>query len=790
MARSDDGRWPVPAPLAEGAAKGHGVVANRPGLLAAAVALAGGLAVFAVAHAVFPDHSINHDEAVYLQQAAMLLDGRLFLHPPVADAFRPWFFVDAGDRLYPKYAPVPAATFAVGLALGDPRLSLALVGAAVVAGVYGVVREAFHADDPATLAGRRTALLAAVLAVGSPAFLVETSVFLPYAPTAAWNLLFAFAYLRADRLAGSAVARRRVLAWAAVAGLAVGVAFFARPFSAVLFAAPFVGHATWTMHASVSPAADAASRLPVDRRALRRQLTTATLGLAGVAAALAYNAVVTGDPLVFPYEAFAPRDGPGFGYREVAGHGRVYTPALALEANARVVAALLTRWTVAGLLGTALAAVGVAALLRNVGASVASRERRSGSTAGADPRRLVLAGLFVSVVAGNVLFWGNLNILGVVDEPGDGLVHFLGPYYHYDLLLPLSAFAADGLLRVRTVLRDSLPASLARHGVSRPTAARVGLAAVVVGWTVLAGAAAGTASVPLAENRETSRNLAAAYAPFEERALDDAVVFLPTPYGDWLGHPFQPLRNDPGYDAGAVYALRERQFAVVDAFPDRRYYRYTYRGTWAPFASESVEPHLQRVRHVRSERVRLAATVEIPAGAEHVSVRLAGANRTAYFVAGGGAGGDGEAGGDGGAGSGPPDEVAVSLTMADGAATLTGPSLRPLDGRSVRLPDRGSLHLQVDVDFGHGEAFAYRLAVPVALAGDEVRALTPYVEVCRVPRRCGGGAAYVPGAHREGVGVAVDLTAGGGGEQPGPAVAARRSRRDPRNGLSRTREYC
>ena len=42
-------------------------------------------------------------------------------------------------------------------------------------------------------------LLAGAVILASPLFLIDASVFLPYAPTTALNLLFAYGYLRADR---------------------------------------------------------------------------------------------------------------------------------------------------------------------------------------------------------------------------------------------------------------------------------------------------------------------------------------------------------------------------------------------------------------------------------------------------------------------------------------------------------------------------------------------------------------------------------------------------------------
>jgi hypothetical protein len=105
------------------------VVANAA-RVAALLAVLAGAVVFLVASELFPYHSSNHDEAVYLQQAELLLAGQLNLYPAVPDAVRPWFFVEDGDRLYPKYTPVPAAMFAAAKALtGEYRVALAGVAA-------------------------------------------------------------------------------------------------------------------------------------------------------------------------------------------------------------------------------------------------------------------------------------------------------------------------------------------------------------------------------------------------------------------------------------------------------------------------------------------------------------------------------------------------------------------------------------------------------------------------------------------------------------------------------------
>jgi len=309
--------------------------ADRPRLVAAALAVLGGALVLLVSTTVFPYHSLNHDEGVYLTQASMLLEGQLTLEPPVPAAMRPWFFVaDGSGGFYPKYAPVPAALFAVGGLFGWFRLALGLIAAGTIGLTYATVAEAFD---------RRVGVVAAALLLASPLFLVQASVFLPYVPTLVLELLFAWALLRAERTGSDRLAL--------LAGAAIGLAFFARPWTAVLFATPFVALVGWRLRRG-------------SRSVLRRALLTAVPGLLGVLAALGYNAVVTGAPLTFPYEAFAPLDGLGFGRRRLLGYDLVYTPGLALRAGLENLLALFGRWTVAAPVGGLLAAAGVVLALR------------------------------------------------------------------------------------------------------------------------------------------------------------------------------------------------------------------------------------------------------------------------------------------------------------------------------------------------------------------------------------------------------------------------------------------
>jgi len=702
--------------------RGRAARAGPEPIAAGGVALLAGLAVFAVAATVFEHHSSNHDEAVYLQQASLLLAGRLELYAgDLAGGVRPWFFVADGGRLYPKYAPVPAAMYAASMAaFGEPRVALA----AVAAGNAWLVSRL-----GALTAGERVGVVAAALFAASPLALVTTAVFLPYAPTTLLNLTFAVAYLRGVREPSTAAA--------AAAGVAVGLAFFARPYTAVLFASPFVLHAGWRVLRAVR--ADGLRPLP---GTVRRQGLTALVGLLFVGVTLAYNARLTGSPLVFPYEAFAPLDGPGFGRREILGHAVVYTPELALRANGYALWYLLTRWLFAGGLGALLAVAGLAVAARRW--AVAAPDA---------PDRLVgalLIGVVAAVVAGNVPFWGTYNLLGTMSDPADGLVGQFGPFYHFDALAPLSVFGAVGLVAAARGLAGSVRAAVGRRASPRAARAAV-LALLAVSGLLLAGAAGAAVAPPIDRNAAYAEKYDAAYGPIERAEFEDALVFVPTPYGDWLNHPFQYLRNDPGLDGPAVYVLDRgpaADFRALDAYPDRTYYRYTYRGEWTPDPDRHVTPRLERLDVRRGDALAGAAVVGVPDRVTRATVRLEGPDgeAVAYTV------------------TDPGRTVTAEWTANATAARLHAPDGAPDPGDAggtVPLPAVGELALTVTLAQPDGGTLTYRQETAVRTDGGTVEAVwPPERSVCPLVRDCGREGTYLPedpGAHRDGVSFDVRL---------------------------------
>jgi len=706
---------------------------DRLTVAAALVSLVAGLLTFAIATTVFAYHSFNHDEGVYLTQAALLLDGQLAFHAgALADAVHPWFSVDDGGQLYPKYNPVPAAMYAVTMGLfAEPRVTLAAVAAGNAALVYLLGSTVFD---------RRVGLAAAVLFAASPMAVVTSSVFLPYAPTTFLNLLFAVAYLRS--------VRDRSLPLAGLAGVAIGLAFFSRPFTAVLFAAPFILHALVRVALAVRDAGASPFPLPGP---VRRHGLTALLGTLFVGVTLAYNLRMTGSPLTFPYEAFAPMDGPGFGERRILGHSEEYTPELALRSNGYALWYLATRWIVAGPLGAllALAGGGLAARAWLSGRRAPGIAGDGGVDALAEPEfertaGLLLGGVVVSVVVGNLFFWGTNNLLATFSDPTDGLIAGFGPFYHFDLLVPLSVFGGvavaacgRGLSRLRVWLASRTTGETAR--------------AVVVMVTVLAllgGAlgAAAAAEAPFDRHAAHADKHETAYEPIESTKFDDDLVFVPTPYGEWLGHPFQPLRNDPGLDGEVVYALDRdpvEDFAVIDAYPDRELRRYAYRGTWTPDSDRRVSPKLESLDVREGARIDATTTVGVPERVETARVRMETVR------------GDGE--GDDFARhvvTDPKGSLSVDWSIGPDGARLAGApnATVPID------PEGDEVVVTVTLVDPTGSTFTYRQEATVRVASGGVEAgeaeggeaegvevvWPPERSVCRLVTECGTAGTYLP----------------------------------------------
>lgn len=469
---------------------------------------------------LFPHLSINRDEAVYRLQADALAHGHLFPVAPPAhrSAFLPWLSAYRDGHFVPKYAPVHAAVLAAGrLLTGTDRASLGLIAAAAVLVTYAVARQ---------LTGRhRTALVASGLLVISPLFFVQSATYLSY--TDSYTLLGATA---ATLLAALRSGRR---GWYVAAGGLAGVAFFARPFDLVLFAAPLA----------------AGALVALWPRPVRPFLWMAAGAAGPLMLCVWFNRQATGSWTRSPFGLLDASDTIGFGaHRMYPTDPYVhFTPALGFVGLVRNLA-FAGFWFGGGLVLLGLA---LWALWR----TPVDRRRTWWPVAG--------AGLAIPV--GYLFFWGSYGSVIF------GLPRYLGPFYYMPLLLPAVVFGAVGLERLWRWDRG------------------VALLAVVgmVGVCVFVG------ERTVRSNLRLKADAARLYSGLERPPAGRTVVFLPPLGAPYLLFGFATAMNHYGYQGPIVYAVDQgaaADRAVAAFFPHRRAYRLVVHGT---YGQDPPDPHLR-----------------------------------------------------------------------------------------------------------------------------------------------------------------------------------------------------
>ena len=374
----------------------EGGQSRRPWLAVAALALVAALWAVVGSALFVPRLTDNGDEAVYLLQAESFRAGHLF--PPAAEptrAFLPWLSTTNGRHYVTKYTPVfPGFIAASRWMFGSERAALALAAAGAVVACYHLARE--------ILRRRRDAVVAAAFLAGSPLFAIQSVTYLSYLFNAA--LLMGFA---AALLAG---VRRRSRPLLALGGLLLGLALFARPFDAVLFAAPLLGWWGWS-----------------GRHRVRRLVSDAGwIGLGAVpplAGMAVYFHLATGSFFRPPFTFVGPSDTLGFGPKRMYAEMPFldYTPGRALLAFGRLIV-LTGFWGFGGLLLIGLAVMGYRSLRGGAG------------------RWLALVA--VTVPLGYLFFWGSFS-----SSEWGGPWRF-GPFYWLPVIIPGSIVAAAGFARL------------------------------------------------------------------------------------------------------------------------------------------------------------------------------------------------------------------------------------------------------------------------------------------------------------------------------------------------------
>jgi hypothetical protein len=170
------------------------------------------------------------DEIAYLFQARTYMRGALWA--PVPDKPSPLFtpFVinlDGGKRVG-KYSIGWPLLLAVGELFGAGWLVNPILSAATIVLIYMLGRELFD---------RQVGLIAGLLGLTSPLFLIQAGTYMSHASACLWAALLALSFLRAD------IARedgRSARGWAAAGGLSIGMLALTRSLTAVGVVLPYL----------------------------------------------------------------------------------------------------------------------------------------------------------------------------------------------------------------------------------------------------------------------------------------------------------------------------------------------------------------------------------------------------------------------------------------------------------------------------------------------------------------------------------------------------------------------
>ena len=270
--------------------------APRLGMLSAKRGVPIGFSLAAIAFLVFAisfllqKTEVTDDELTYDFQARVLLAGKLYVTPPVENAFNNVFILP-GNKMTGKYSLGHPLVLAGGMLFGSPYVLPVFFGGLLVLLAYAI-NMALYKD-------RRQAFLSSLLLLISPLFYFTGATRLSHTTSAFCLTLFMFLFLKLRETGFGAVL---VAFLSLAAGLAAGFAFNVRPLTAVGFLFPFL----------VLVASDLVRQR---ERKWLRYLVVGVGFLAVIAFSLWYNKEITGSYLSFPFNQYDPGErlfGPRF----------------------------------------------------------------------------------------------------------------------------------------------------------------------------------------------------------------------------------------------------------------------------------------------------------------------------------------------------------------------------------------------------------------------------------------------------------------------------------------------
>jgi hypothetical protein len=275
-------------------------LASMAGLMLAAAGVA---AAVWVSQAIYQQLPHLEDEMADLWQAHVMAGGAIALpSPPEPSSFLVPFVVDYHGLRFSKYPPGWPAALSLGVRGGVPWLVNPLLAGVAL---WLIFRLGWR------LAGAGIGLLAELLALSSPMFLMLAGSLLPHMLSLVLTLAFTLAWLDLFLQPQNGEARY-IPAWllVAVAGGSLGLLALTRPLTAVAIGLPAALHGLWLLWRG--------------SRKVRRRVLACGL-LAGILAlgVLLWQWALTGDPFLNLYTLWWPYDRLGFGAgigTKAAGH--------------------------------------------------------------------------------------------------------------------------------------------------------------------------------------------------------------------------------------------------------------------------------------------------------------------------------------------------------------------------------------------------------------------------------------------------------------------------------------
>ncbi|MEN4011847.1 MAG: glycosyltransferase family 39 protein [Bellilinea sp.] len=388
-----------------------------PDLIALLLSLIALGIVYQVTTVIYEGVPHVEDEVAYSWQAALYAEGQLTTPtPPCPHCFLTPFVVDHDGLRFSKYPPGWAAALSLGVRLDLRDWVNPILAALCIWFTYRLASR---------FTNRATGLIAALLTLTSPFFLLNAGTLLAHLWSFFLTLAWTIAWIDSTRLENPVPRWLSIL----VAGLSLGLLALTRPLTAIGVAIPFFIHGLILLLTKSGPAKKAVSLIAA--------ITGVVAGLFFV-----WQYAVTGDFLLNPYTLWWPYDkigfGPGIGVQE-GGHN-LYWAWVNLRQSLNAGISDLFGWT------------GISWLFMPVGLLALRKTRAAWTTLAIAP----------SLMATYMLYW-----VGAV---------VFGPRYYFEGLISATLLSAAGISWLAGNLTDAAVAP-APHWLSR---LRFALTAAVV----------------------------------------------------------------------------------------------------------------------------------------------------------------------------------------------------------------------------------------------------------------------------------------------------------------------